>query len=101
MALKKFRFPCAVVVPDPSQDIPEKRDPHTGMVLQAFTIGTRTAPAGELVEVDEAEAKRVYAIAGSWEDFEAGLKIQELRDQQAERAGGKLTVMRSAGVQSI
>ena len=62
MAIKKFKFGVAVGVHDPSQDVDEVRDMQTGALIMQGSKGLRLVPAGEEIELEEAEGARIEAI---------------------------------------
>ena len=94
MAAKKYRFPCVVAVHDPSQDEPDVVNPHNGQILRPATKGIRHVPVGEPIEVSEEEAARIYAIVGSWEDYDAQQATMKRAAEEARRRGSNVTVMR-------
>ncbi len=60
MATRQVRLGVTVGVPDSAKSVSELRD-GVGVVIRQAAIGTRFVPAGELVELDAAEANALEA----------------------------------------
>ena len=60
MAKRKVQLGCTCVVADPTTSKPEVRD-SIGNIITPGTVGSRSIPAGEWVELDEDEADRLEA----------------------------------------
>lgn len=65
MAMKKIRLPVTIGVVDTEKSTPEKMN-DKGQQVQVASVVTKMVPAGQLVELDEAEANRLLALHGPY-----------------------------------
>ena len=62
---KRYTFPITVAVVDPETSVTQLLD-KDGRLVRPASVGIRHVPPGEPVEMDEAEAKKLYARHGPY-----------------------------------
>ncbi|GJD51762.1 hypothetical protein OPKNFCMD_4520 [Methylobacterium crusticola] len=60
MATRTIRAGVSLVIPDLTKSVSEIKD-AVGVVIRHASVGVKTIPPGEMVELDEEEADRIEA----------------------------------------
>ena len=93
MAKRKVQLGVTCIVADPATSKPDVRD-SLGNIVSAGSLGTRSIPPGEWVELDEEEADRLEARF-PYQSFEV-LREADVATRKADALAGRRVMLPSS-----